>query len=863
MSEESAISNPNVKAMQRWKKILLIVLTVIVSVFVLAFLAAWVAEDRIKAMIVSEINNQVAVPVKLDGGIKLSFIKHFPYASVTFEKVSIDDKIRKGSKKLLKVEEVSFLCNIYSLFGNDIEFSKIVIRNGELNLYTNEAGKSNFDILKPQKENSKNELSVQLKNVQIKGVKFTCLDKTQATDIDLKLKDVQLKGNFKDKNFDLESTGKIYVSRIFASGEEFLVDKNIAADITLNVDKLKQRYNFKKGNIVVEETAFSITGFFVSLKDKTQVDFKLLNAGKDIQQLFSLFPQKYRRNFAGAEGSGEYSIVADVRGVIGRFSLPKVNVDFDLKDSELKFGAYNKLLKNVNATARYESDENGNDKIIISNFNCTLNDLPFNFKLSLTKLSDPEFDFFANGVLHLGELSSFLPDSVVQDIGGTITFNNFHLKGRKNDFIDAENSTLVGSGDFKLSEVEFRQNGVTYGNINGLLKYENRIIKAQNFTLNFLSTDFDFTGSIANLFPFVYNLSEKRKANEVVLGINGKIKTQTFNLTGILEAYNKKSRPTQQQIDKINIREIFSMKGNIEVEIGKFLFRKMKFDDLKTNLQIAPGIVQVNHLSTSAMAGELRSTGLISFTADNALNLKMDVSAVGLNIAQIFNQCEDFGQSVLTGKNLKGTMTASIAFDATWKNYKEFDPETFSSIVDFKITNGELIKFEPLRAASKFIRIEELEDIRFSDLENTMKIANSRIDIPEFEIKTSALNLMFFGHHTFNNDVDYHFKINLHKLLAQKFNRRQQDIQYIENDPYEGVNLYLTMTGNLNNPKIKFDKSSSRNKIQADFRNEKTVLRDLLKNTTKKIDEQEQRREDKYFNVKEDPQFMDFDTSSN
>ena len=30
--------------------------------------------------------------------------------------------------------------------------------------------------------------------------------------------------------------------------------------------------------------------------------------------------------------------------------------------------------------------------------------------------------------------------------------------------------------------------------------------------------------------------------------------------------------------------------------------------------------------------------------------------------------------------------------------------------------------------------VEELKDIRFADLENTIKIADSRIDIPEFEL---------------------------------------------------------------------------------------------------------------------------------
>jgi hypothetical protein len=447
----------------------------------------------------------------------------------------------------------------------------------------------------------------------------------------------------------------------------------------------------------------------------------------------------------------------------------------------------------------------------------------------------------------------------VQDVDGTITFNAFHLTGRKDDFTDVDNSTLKGSGEFKMNGVEFRQNGISYGNIGGVLKYEGDVIEAQGFTLNFLSTDFSFTGSIHNLFAFVYNLSQKRKSNEIILGVDGTVKTKVFNLSGIIDAYNKKNRPQAQVKQKIDIREILSMKGNLNIDIGRFIFREMNFEDLKGRLQIVPGQVRINEITTRTMGGNLQAHGDVRFTTDNSLNIECDVAAIDLDIPTIFKQCENFGQTTLTDKNLKGTVSTAISLNATWLNYKELDDKNLSAIVDFSIKNGELIKFEPLKAASKFIKVEELEDIKFSSLSNTIKIANRRIDVPEFEIKSTALNLIFFGSHTFDNIVDYHFKINLHKLLAQRFTRKQSDISYIENDPYEGLNLYLSMVGPLDNPSIKFDKASTRNKIKDDFKKEREEMKNLLKNNVQKPDESERKREDKYFDIKEEPSFIDFD----
>jgi hypothetical protein len=260
------------------------------------------------------------------------------------------------------------------------------------------------------------------------------------------------------------------------------------------------------------------------------------------------------------------------------------------------------------------------------------------------------------------------------------------------------------------------------------------------------------------------------------------------------------------------------------------------------------------------MNGQLKTHGTIAFTKSDELVMNCNVTAADLDLPTIFVQCENFGQSTLTYKNLKGSVWLKVAFSTIWKNYKDVDPASINALVDFTIKNGELIHFEPIYKASKFIDINELQRIRFSELSNTIRIIDKRIDIPEFEIKSSALNLMLFGKHRFDNTVDYHFKINLHKFLAKKFNRKlRSDIDYMESDPYEGLNIYLSMTGPLDNPSIKYDNARTRKKIQDDFRKEKQVLKNLLQNRPEPENPQEKIREEKFFDIKEQPGFIDFE----
>lgn len=854
--------------MKRVQTIALIFGTILALVASSAVVLPIVFEDKVKQKIVSEINNQLTVPVEVKGGIKLSLFSHFPYASLTFSQVSIGDKLRKGNAKLIEVQEVSFLCNVLSLFGDEIEFSKAVVSNGQFNLYKNASGQTNFDIFKeskPEPGKPASKLSIQLKAAEVKDVKFTYLDEVQAVDIKLNINDSKLKGNFSDAKFELETEAGLYVNKLFASGEDYIKERNVKADVVLIIDKASKRYDFKKGKLKIEECDFDITGFFALLEQGTQLDFKLVNEGKDVQQLVSLLPVGMKQAAAKADGKGEYAVTAAIKGLVSKTTNPKVNITANLKNCDVKLGKYNKQLQKVNAYASYDVDEKGNNKLVIKDFKCMFQGQPFNFGLTIVHFADPSFDFYAHGVMELSEFSGFIPDTILKGLDGTVAFNNFHLRGRQRDFTDVINSTLTGSGDFRLKDVQFTSSGVTYNNINGLLGYENRVIHAQDFTLNFLGSDFNFSGTIENLFAFVYNLDAKRKRDDIVLGVNGRVQIKTFDLNKVLNGYTQQNKVQEAPADgsRMTVRDVLSMRGNLDVAINKFLVRKMEFDAIQSNLQIVPGMIRINSLSTHTMDGDVRAQAILYFTQQNSLRAKCDISAIDLDIPTIFRQCESFGQNSLTEKNLKGTVNTSVSFDAEWLNYTEINQKTLSALVDFKIKNGELMNFEPLHAASKFIRVQELNDIRFADLSNTIKIANGQIAIPEFEIKNSALNMMFSGYHYFNNTIDYHLKINLHKLLAGKFKRKiEDDSKYIESDPYEGLNIFLSMTGDINNPKIQYDKASARKKMQTDIAQGKKELHNLFKDAPL-TDAKERKREDKYFQVKEEPSFMDFDTSGN
>ena len=160
-----------------------------------------------------------------------------------------------------------------------------------------------------------------------------------------------------------------------------------------------------------------------------------------------------------------------------------------------------------------------------------------------------------------------------------------------------------------------------------------------------------------------------------------------------------------------------------------------------------------------------------------------------MDIARLFDSFGNFGQDDLTSKNLNGTAdiiieNANMTFD---ENYELQYPSVYV-LVQVAINDGELIDYKPLEELSGYIDVDELKHIRFNRMENQIEINKEVITIPAMEVNSSALNLYVTGTHTFDNHINYQFKIRLGEILSKKFLKRHKQDEYESSG--NGVNIY-------------------------------------------------------------------------
>jgi len=162
-----------------------------------------------------------------------------------------------------------------------------------------------------------------------------------------------------------------------------------------------------------------------------------------------------------------------------------------------------------------------------------------------------------------------------------------------------------------------------------------------------------------------------------------------------------------------------------------------------------------------------------------------------------------------------------------WNNNLECDLDKLYMIGKIEISNGQLQNYKPLESLSRFVNIDDLRNIKFANLSNTIEIKKRMIFIPSMEVKNNALDLSIAGTHTFNNVVDYQIKIKLGDLLAKKY--RQRPSEFEEENLDKGSFLYLSMKGPVDKLQFSYDKKQARKKVMDDLKNEKETLKNVLR----------------------------------
>ena len=431
-----------------------------------------------------------------------------------------------------------------------------------------------------------------------------------------------------------------------------------------------------------------------------------------------------------------------------------------------------------------------------------------------------------NTVLDLGEIYPLFKIPELKNASGELRLNKCFYSGPVSQLSSSPDfSSIKSGGEIILSNGKMNYNGTSFETINASLKLQNGNLVIENFAAQTSVSDFTVSGNCSNLLPYLFNNS---KSNKSILKVGTNLIVSSKNIDANEFSENHKSEQTGQAGSTAIASLLEIVTGNVKFSIGHFKYDKFKAANFNGTLVCTGDHVFFNNISMDAEKGRAIINAQLNYTDWNHTLLDGTFKGSNIDINQLFYEFNSWGQTEITDKNLKGNLTTNLVLKAGW-NKNDFDYNQLVVVADVTIDKGELNNFEPMKSLSAFVKISELENIRFTQLKNQIEIRNSTINIPTMNIFTNAINLELSGTHTFENLIDYRIKLNLLQLLSNKFKSKNNfDPDAVEQSDEGLLFLYITMKGPASDPIIKYDKKSVKEKIKQDVQVEKQNLKTIL-----------------------------------
>ena len=791
------------------------------------FIIGYYYQNEVKDLVVAELNKKLNTKIIIEGkDIDFTVLKNFPYASVDFKNVKALDANESNKKDtLFKAGKISFQFNIVDVFKKKYGIQKLKIDDVDLKISIDKNGNDNYHFWKPNSDTGTTAFSFELEKIILTKIRLSYTDYKAKQNFDVLIKKSILSGKFSNQKYSLETTSDFFMNQIIINKTTFLRKKNIHAELDLFVDNTMPSYKIKNGKIKIENLLFELFGNVITANDQPIVNIGIRGKNMDIKSVLSLIPNQYKGRITDYESTGEFYFDATVKGSVTKNKVPQINAEFGIKNASITQVKDNIVLHNVNLKGRYSNGNKANSEnslLELDKFSATINKDSISGELNLRNLDKPTVSAKIKANMRLEEIQKFIKIDTIETISGQLKID-VSFTGDEKEFNSTNYQNITTSGSLMLSNtnIKLKNNALIFANINGDFNFNNNDLGVNGLTGNVSSSDFELKGFFRNCVSYIL------KKNQDIT-VEATLVSKNINLDELLA--NKEDNHSSKSKYKLKFSEHINV--NLSSEIQHLQFRKFEAVNIRGIIKLKDKKMTVDPITFSTMNGSITTSGLVDGSDSTKLLVTCFSEVSKINISKMFIAFENFGQTAIKDKNIKGIATAKIQFASVFSPELDMDMDKLYAGIDLTVENGELNNVEAMKSLSRFIDLKELESIHFSTLKNQFEIKKQVITIPKMEIKSSAINITTSGTHTFDNKINYKIKLSLNELLAKKAKKAKKEnneFGEVADDGLGRTDLFLSMTGTVDNPIIKYDSKSAMQKIKQDLKIEKQTLKTILK----------------------------------
>ena len=801
--------------------------------------SVYLYKDRIIQQFIREANKQLNTPIAIKR-IEVSVFDDFPRFSIVFHDVYVEDS-HPGKYPLLTAKKVAFQLNPLQVWKGDYTVKGMTIHDSQAYLKVSDDGENNYTIVKKQTTgNNQGSLGFALTNVSLTNTTVHYVDMRILHDFVFKSERLSASIHSSKDIYDIDARGQLTTEQLLIGSNNFLAGKSFDIESHLIYDDAKKHLTIHPSELMLKTSAFSVSGTY-GWKEKNIINLTTKGTDTDIQTLLSLLPEAKGKRFEKYRSKGKVYFNAHLEGEISPKASPSITIDFGFENATLFHPEYRTRIENATLQGNFKTSDVDNltkARLSLNNISGKLNSENFTANFVLSNFKDPDIVLDFKGVIDAPAVLDFYPVDDVKYASGSLVVDiafagKVNLLKNKNT---AQQVSTLGTVDLKGVNLLYGRNKVPLENLRGNLQFNNNDLALSNVSGKLGDSDFVLNGFFKNIITFL--LFEGQP-----IGIETDLKARYIDLNQLFALGFSDTNDGNTEEREFVFRVSKNVNLNFNCDIASLRYKRFHGQDIRGDLLVKNQMAVSRRLSLKTMGGNLMLSGIVDAKNNKAIDVVSTLRLNGINLDSVFYVFENFNQTFIQDKHLKGKATADVNLEMTLNQNLRLFQETLVADIGISIARGELNNFEPLKKLERYLGDEGLDRLRFSELKNDIHIENKQIYLPQMEVRSNVTDIKISGTHTFDQRINY-------RLITPL--RRKRVIEAAaegawEEDSQGNSRLFLKITGTTDDYRILYDTEAVKKKIVNDLKKEVQELKEAFKSKGKKPEKEVELTKDEYF----------------
>lgn len=831
------------------RKFLKIVLIVFVVLVAAAVAIPYLFKDKIMAIVKTELNKQLNAKVDFKD-VDISLIRHFPRLAVGLEELQIINVAPFEGDTLLAVKKIDAALNLMSVIkGDKMTIYNVTLDQPRVNAIVAANGDANWNITKPDTAQATADtaaskpFSMSLERYKVSDAYINYDDRQGNMQMIVDHLTHEGKGDFTQDLFTLETSTTAEAITFRYGLIPYLSHVGAKVDADLEIDNKTSTYTFKNGKVLMNNLELAVQGFFKLVNDSTYgMDLSFKAPSTKFKDLLSLVPSVYQQDFGKIKTEGTAAFDGFVKGTYSATQMPAFGLHLAVKNGFFQYPDLPKPVKNIQLALNVNNPDGVPDHTVVDMpaAHLEMDNTPLDLRLLVkTPISDMYVDGAAKGKLDLSKVTQFVKLEEGTQLTGLLDAD-ISAKGNMSAIEKQQYDRFYAAGTLLLNNLLYKSkdypDGVKVNNLS--LKFNPRNVTVEQFSGQYLGTNFQANGEVNNLLAYMFKNAP----------LDGKlaVKADEVNLDKWMGTTS--STTTAATTDTANA-EPFAVPANLDLglqaQVGKVHYDKLDLTNLSGNLLIKDETVLMQQVKGNALQGSMEVNGSYS-TKQSKHNPDIDLAynVQNLDVQQTFNAFNTVQKLMPIGQFLSGKISSQLKLQG--KLGKDMMPVLSSLNGDgnLLLIEGFLKKFAPVDQLASQLNVSQLKDISLKDIKSYFSFENGRVKINPFNVKLSNMNMAIAGSHGFDQSLDYTMQLALPRsIMGTQANSlinnlvKQARNKGIPVNVSDSVHLQVLFGGNMLKPTYKTDLQETASRAGAELKDQAATLVknkvDTVKNTVK------------------------------